>query len=463
MENKEIDPNIWRQNIKFLEKLEYIPIKDIDEHESITPTTNKGHLTLDSKKMFFQQVSKELEDLKTNNSEEKFYEIFKGQFKDQEDLGKFLEYQEKTLRNFNSEGIFIKKYQYKNSETSKVLRFGINSLDKNLKDWIEKEYNPSIKKEQIIQVSDVASVLSKSIKKGTELEEFAKKDNKFQEFKLKADKQITSIEKSIIQQGIDYLNVAETKTVLVDIFARNAKDGSIKYTKDGDIETHTVVLYKQNNQYLIIDPSNAEFSAILIGANDNIRVCFSKNFQVYQPVEKAEEQGLLGSKSNQWRDCVDIAVKLSFNLNKNNQNIELEAFNKSEVIKTDSLKSNISVQEITNNPDVLNKIPEELKYYPVRVKQSSELTNQKMITETLKVFSYQYSKVEKLIKDTGLNYINKKVEQIKDNYFETNYTTDKYDKSYNDLFEICKYMKNIDEIELLGQSIALIREEFNEE
>jgi hypothetical protein len=35
--------------------------------------------------------------------------------------------------------------------------------------------------------------------------------------------------------------------------------------------------------------------------------------------------------------------------------------------------------------------------------------------------------------------------------------------SYNDLFEICKYMKNIDEIELLGQSIALIREEFNEE
>ncbi len=61
-----------------------------------------------------------------------------------------------------------------------------------------------------------------------------------------------------------------------------------------------------------------------------------------------------------------------------------------------------------------------------------------------------------------MSYINKKVEQKKDSYFETNYTTDKYDESYNDLFEICKYIKNIDEIELLGQSTKLIMEEFNE-
>ena len=108
MENKEIDPNVWRQNIKFLEKLEYNPIKDIDEHESITPTTNKGHLTLDSRKMFFQKVSKELESLKTKNNEENFYEVFKGQFGNKKDLDNFLEYQEKTLKNFTSDEIFIK-------------------------------------------------------------------------------------------------------------------------------------------------------------------------------------------------------------------------------------------------------------------------------------------------------------------------------------------------------------------
>lgn len=481
MIQKEIDPNILRQNIKYLEKLEYKPVVEFDEHESITPTTNKGHLTSDSKKYFFEDVSKKLQELKEQNEKvEKFYTEVQGNFQDQEDLSKFLTLQEEELNKLISDTIFVKKYQYKESKTSKVLRIGINSLNKPLKEWIEKEYNPLIKKEQIIQVSDVASILSKSIKhKDPKEEEILKeKDTKFQEFKLKAVKQITPIEKSIVQQGIDYLDGTMDKTVLVDLFARHSKDGKyainyidkgvdyksghIKYTKDGNIESHTVVLCKENNKYLIIDPNNAEFSAILIGAHNDIRVCLSKKFQVYQPIENAEEQGLLGLKPYQWRDCIDIAVKLAFNLNKNNQKIELETFNKSEVIKTDSLKNNISIQEITNNPDILNKIPEELKYYPVRVKQSSNLTDQKIITEALKVFSYQYNKVEKLIEETGLSYINKKVEQKKDSYFETNYTTDKYDESYNDLFEICKYIKNIDEIELLGQSTKLIMEEFNE-
>ena len=65
-----------------------------------------------SKKMlrvfFFQKVSKELESLKTKNNEENFYEVFKGQFGNKKDLDNFLEYQEKTLKNFTSDEIFIK-------------------------------------------------------------------------------------------------------------------------------------------------------------------------------------------------------------------------------------------------------------------------------------------------------------------------------------------------------------------
>jgi len=53
MKSKEIDPNILRHNIKYLEKLEYKAVVEFDEYESITPTTNKGYLTQESKKSFF--------------------------------------------------------------------------------------------------------------------------------------------------------------------------------------------------------------------------------------------------------------------------------------------------------------------------------------------------------------------------------------------------------------------------
>jgi len=58
MIQKEIDPNILRQNIKYLEKLEYKPVVEFGEHESITPTTNKGHLTSDSKNFFLKMYLK---------------------------------------------------------------------------------------------------------------------------------------------------------------------------------------------------------------------------------------------------------------------------------------------------------------------------------------------------------------------------------------------------------------------
>ena len=59
--SKEIDPNILRQNIKYLREFEYYPIKEFDEHESITPTTNKGHLTQGSKEHFFKKVKEKLQ------------------------------------------------------------------------------------------------------------------------------------------------------------------------------------------------------------------------------------------------------------------------------------------------------------------------------------------------------------------------------------------------------------------
>lgn len=474
----DINPNIFRKNIKYLEELKYEPL-EMDKKESITPKTNKGHLNPEGKKSFFEKVQEGLSKLLKNNEDEEFYKTVQGDFKNQVDLGIFLEQEQKSLEAFTTDKLYIKKYQYNESATSKVLRFGINAFNKELKQYLDLDYNPEISKREVAQISDVASVLSKSIK--DKKEEANNKDQVFQEFKIKAQNQITPIEKSIIKQGIDYLNEAKTKTILVDLFARHNKDGKyassyvdrdkeykaghVKYTKDGDIETHTVVLYKQGVEYLVIDPSNAEFSAILVGTHNNIRVCFSKKFQVYQPVEKAEELGLLGLNLNQWRDCVDIAVKLAFNLNRNNQRIELEKFNKSEIIKTDSLKSNISIEEISNNPEMYKILPGELDYYPIRSKQSSNIVEGKLYNATLKYLFNTYKVLENKISEMNFFYSSEKFQTIRENYFTKEYAPEKYGDAIGNLMSIFYEIKNttdIGEIKLLAEEMKSIESIFYE-
>ena len=480
MMSKEIDPNILRQNIKYLRELEYYPVKEFDEHESITPTTNKGHLTQGSKEHFFKKVKEKLQGLKEQNETvENFYTKVQGDFENQEQVEKFLIHQEFALNSFVSDNILIKKYQYKDSKISEVLRFGINSYNKDLIQEIGVKYNPSIKKEEAVPISDTISVFSKSTK--DKAADALNKNDKFQELKAKAKNQVTSTEQSVVTQAIDYLNESGRKTALVDLFARHTKDGQyksghkyegqkfisghIKYTKDGTLETHTVVLYKQGSKYLVIDPSNAEFSAILVGAHNDIRVCFSKKFQVYQPIENAEEEGLLGSKPNQWRDCIDIAVKLAFNLNRNEQLLELEQFNEAEVIKTDSLKNNISIEEISNNTETHKVLPGELDYYPLRTKQSSNIVEGKLYNTALKYLFNTYKALETKITEMNFFYIGKKFHTIREKYFLKDYNSEDYGSAIKDLQGIFYDIKNstdVGEIKLLAEEMKAIESIFYE-
>lgn len=240
------------------------------------------------------------------------------------------------------------------------------------------------------------------------------------------------------------------------------KAGYVKFTKDGNVETHTIVLCKQNDKYLVIDPSNAEFSAILVGAHNDIRVCFSKKLKIYQPPEQDEEKEIVGSNPNQWRDCIDIAVKLAFNLNKNSQEIELEKFNESEVIKTDSLKDNISIEEISNNSDTWKILPGELDFYPIRSKQSSDIVDSKKIHAGLKIFHYISKQLKEKVTDLNLHYVQKAINQVKEDYFGHQYNFNEYYQSYDDLVSLSKYLKGLDEIELLGLETKIIEETFNE-
>jgi hypothetical protein len=157
-EEPDIDPNIFRQNAIFLENQEnYKKYYKIDNNESITPTTDMGYLTPESKKTFFQQVSKKLEQLKNESNNPDFYKNVKGNFQNKNSFDDFLRYQEETVDTFLSDKVFIKKYQYKDNTTSKVLRFGIDTKHKDLKEELD-NYNYWLQEE--LKKSDAISNIS---------------------------------------------------------------------------------------------------------------------------------------------------------------------------------------------------------------------------------------------------------------------------------------------------------------
>lgn len=342
-------------------------------------------------------------------------------------------FKSRTLNEIDSP-VFQELYQYNKSA---VNRFGLNINSKNLLEEVA-DYN----------LQELIKTKAPSIATTTKKQDVDSTFKDMQLYKDTSSKLLTIAEKLVIEEAIKYSQKHTITTILVDVFERNA-DNKVQI-KDDIPQTHTVVLYEQEGKYLVIDPSNAEFSTILVGANENIKVCFSKKIQLYK------SSGEIGNAPDKWRDCIDIAVKLAFNLNKNDQIIELETVKEFECINSDSLKKNVSIQEITNNPEIYKKIPDEVKYYSFRVKQSSNLAEQKKTTEALKVFSHLSKKVTKLIEEVGFNYNNKELEQKKEDMFKENYQPEKYYKAIDDLYNNCIELSKVNEISLLGDSMKII-------
>ena len=195
------------------------------------------------------------------------------------------------------------------------------------------------------------------------------------QYRVHAKKQITQCEQDLMDVAIAYL--AHTDMVMVDFLVRDV-DGNI-----GTPETHTVVLFKHNAKYLVIDPSNSDYSRILMGADDDIRVC-TKQLQIYK------REGDSGPQFNQWRDCIDIAVKLALNIecNKLFVNIKVDEIQPSSAncgtINYKSLLGCFPVKEITNQAIVYEKLPVLLEKIPSRLKQSTDVKDVKKVSAYLK-------------------------------------------------------------------------------
>lgn len=293
------------------------------------------------------------------------------------------------------------------------------------------------------------------------------------------------LETLLFKEAVGFMLAKKTKSILIDIFERDKKDGSIEIEKDKS-KTHTVILCREdfnNSNFLIIDPSNSEFSKHfgLLGVNNILSMELEKEINIfvspvnYKIYEQNKEIGT-GYAFNKFRDCVDIAFKLakkfnllkdqkiSFNINEKENNV----FNEKE--------ANLIVKAITNNIDYddgIDKALCETKFlkYPLRGKQlNDEKLGQKLYEQENKVFKVLNEKVKNLKlsilpKTQAIEEMNYILNNIKD----TSQTKDflkKVEKAYNlmngadDLFITQPNNQNND-ISQLGDILESLNEGFD--
>lgn len=348
----------------------------------------------------------------------------------------------------SEEDVYFKEhYNYKSNN---VTRFGLNDSSKELS-FIVEEYN-KIKKDSI----DTKSLTSIASEKNS-----LKNIDTITNYQKNSSKILTKLEFVNTNMAIDYLKTG-TKVALVDIFDRDA-DYNVKIDMETSLyKTHTVVLYEKSGKYLVIDPSNATFSYALAGAHEDIRLCFSNKLQIYKP------EGEIGPKQNQYRDCIDVAVKLAFNLMLNSKLgfddiVVKELGNNVGYIDFQSIKDNPSIKEITNQKEIYKKLYDVVKDHPIRIKQSSDVLDTKKATSLLTTLESVSSELSTKLKEKDFIHSFKALsfqeEKLVNTIFsEHNYKTclEKSISTFSEVLDEPFYNIIKDEIQLLAMEFYYI-------
>lgn len=342
---------------------------------------------------------------------------------------------------------YIDNYQHKGSKTSNVSHFGINTYNNELIKVLE-EYNSTVKKDKLLELKSISAVLNQKDKVV---------DN-ITTLQTTAETLLTEFEKTCLNSAISHLKNTAAKTVLVDVFARDV-DNTIIIQKSKP-ETHTVVLFQQNNKFLVIDPSNASFSRILVGVNKDIVICPTDKLQIYKPL------GQTGPNPYDWRDCIDIAVKLAFNLNTNfklgldnikvNQLTHSNGLAKCDVIDYVSLKESASIKEVTNQKVIYSKLPKLIEEFPIREKQSSEVKEEKKVTTLLKYIDNTFSKLTLKVQELDLYHYNDDTQKMFQKLLSTSFPYTEYNNAIKE-FTLFTYGM----CDMVGEQTKLLGNELN--
>jgi len=293
------------------------------------------------------------------------------------------------------------------------------------------------------------------------------------------------LETLLFKEAVGFMLAQKTKSILIDIFERDKKDGGIEIEKDKS-KTHTVILCREdfnNSNFLIIDPSNSEFSKHLgmLGVNNVLSTELEKEINIFvSPVNYKiyQQDKEIGTECafNKFRDCVDIAFKLAkkFNLLKD-QKISFNSNEKDNIVFNEK-EANLVVKAITNNKVFDTDIDKSLcteKFldYPFRGKQlNDEITGKKIYDKESNVFKVVNDKVKNLklsilSKTQAIEEMNYILNNIK-NTSQTKDFLKKVEKAYNlmneadDLFITQPNNQNND-ISQLGDILESLNEDFD--
>jgi|GEM_PF-2061966 len=253
--------------------------------------------------------------------------------------------------------------------------------------------------------------------------------------KINADRiKLHELESDLLAKAIGYLEYSQQKTVIIDIFARD--QGKIK-DDSGLVELHSVVLFKSNAKIYVIDPSNFSFSCHLSNFNADLIITKYSTDKLYEPPSGKSEIGkklvdkyksITGSSSDQYRDCIDIAVKIAFSIN-----TKLD-------IDLDNITKLDAIQEISNQQEINLNLPFSSNVAG-RIKQATDndvrkLTNKLLVNIDKQIKSISvYQDLEELI-----------LTQSYKTFDSLYYKPDDYKKGISDLLKLsCSNEKIFDE------------------
>lgn len=217
---------------------------------------------------------------------------------------------------------------------------------------------------------------------------------------------LTNIEKQLIDKAGKLLLTSDTRAAVVDIFVRYQRSdhpehrGKIIVDDHNIPETHSVVIYKNPStliaplELVVIDPSNFTFSSHLgvhkvVLEGDLAAEYAIKTFHHTTKIYTAPLNST-GQELNQYRDCTDVAIKISKGLT---QAIEAIRFNTStDATFRSSIKDCATIKYISN----VRAIDEDVFWAgkSVRIKQSSDSDLREQFSKINHVVNIQHKLVE---------------------------------------------------------------------
>lgn len=207
------------------------------------------------------------------------------------------------------------------------------------------------------------------------------------------------------------------KVVLVDIFARDDQGNILVQDNSKFADVHSIVLYKNGNKICVIDPSKSSHSNHIVSSakfiSDELSIVAPKEvIEIYVP-----KKGKTGP--SQYRDCIDIAVKIALGLQEGKEVIDPNKL-------VESIKSLKIVQQVTNQEDVNKNLFFEKDIAVARIRQATNLEIKDKSDKLLKAF-------DDIIKKCKTTKVKEELIEKASKAFQKEYPFNEYDTCLKEL------------------------------